>query len=91
MTSGKVSVKINKLSMERNHILYLSPYQLRVLTGMCSKNYKKTITLFFSKRQTKYNLLQKDGYIHHLLTNASSLECTNIENSTKRKSDENHC
>ena len=69
MTDGKVPVKIDKLSTDRNHVLYLSPYQLRVLTGMCSKNYKKTVTFYFSKRQTKYNLQQKDGYLHYLLTN----------------------
>ena len=86
MTGGKVPVKINKLSMERNHILYLTPYKMRTLAGWCQRSSKKTITFYFSKRQAKYNLLQKDGYLHYLLTNAPSLECTNID-----KSDENHC
>ena len=74
MTDGKVPVKIDKISTERNHILYLSPYQMRILTGMCSKNYKKTITFYFSKRQTKYNLQQKDGYLHYLLTSTDRTE-----------------
>ena len=68
MTNRNVPVKIDKLSTDRNYVLYLSPYQLRVLTGMCSKNYKKGITFYFSKRQVKYNLQQKDGYLHYLLT-----------------------
>ena len=68
LTNGKVPVKIDKLSPDRNQVLYLSPYQLRVLTGMCSKNYKKSITFYFSKRQVKCNLQQKDGYLHYLLT-----------------------
>ena len=69
LTNGNVAVKIDKLSTDRNHVLYLTPYQLRVLTGMCSKNYKKSITFYLSKRQVKYNLQQKDGYLHDLLTN----------------------
>ena len=67
MTDGRVPVKIDKLSLNREHIIYLTPYQLRILSGMCSRNYKKAITFYFSKQQTKYNLQQKDGYIHHLL------------------------
>ena len=69
ISNRNVPVKIDKLSADRNHVLYLSPYQLRILTGMCSKNYKKSITFYFSKRQVKYNLQQKDGYLHYLLTN----------------------
>ena len=69
ISNRNVPVKIDKQSLERNYVLYLSPYQLRVLTGMCSKNYKKSITFYFSKRQVKYNLQQKDGYLHYLLTN----------------------
>ena len=69
ISNKNVPVKIDKLSADRNHVLYLSPYQLRVLTGMCSKNYKKSITFYFSKRQVKCNLQQKDGYLHYLLTN----------------------
>ena len=49
-------------------MLFCKSYKLLGDTypGMCSKNYKKTVTFYFCKRQTKYNLQQKDGYLHYL-------------------------